>query len=292
MEENLLIRVALPLVNFVIMCGIGLTLEVGDFRRIGQSPKPVAVGVAGHYLLLPAIGFAMAWFFRDTPAFAVGFVLLAACPSASASNMLSYLAGGNVALAVTLTAISAMASLLSVPAWVFLAAWAFDIEGRVIQLSVPATVAQLALLVLLPVALGMGVRHWARHWALRAEPWVSRIALLSLLLVVIAFVTTQWDLVSSSVSRLGMAALAMSSTAMAGGVLLARAMKLPAADTLTIGIEVGVQNCMLAMLVALTMMHSTPVALPAATYGLMMFLPALAVVALGRRMRREAALRT
>ncbi|MBF6024450.1 bile acid:sodium symporter family protein [Lysobacter niastensis] len=288
MEDNLLIRVALPLVNFIIMCGIGLTLEVADFRRIGRSPKSVAVGVAGHYLLLPAIGFVMAYVFRDTPGFAIGFVLLAACPSASVSNTLSYLAGGNVALAVALTAISAVASLLSVPAWILLAARAFDIEGRMVQLPVSETIARLAVLVLLPVALGMGARHWARAWALRVQPWISRVALLSLILVVVAFAVTQWELVSRSISELGAATLAMSAAAMVGGLLLARAVKLSFADSVTISIEVGVQNCMLAMLVALTILHSVQAALPAATYGLMMFVPALAVVALGRRARREA----
>jgi BASS family bile acid:Na+ symporter len=249
----------------------------------------VAVGLAAHYLLLPLVGFAFGWLFRDTFGYAVGFVLLAACPSASASNILVFLARGSVALAVTLAAVFSVAAFFSVPFLIQLALLAFGGEAQAVRLPVARTVLQLALLVLLPLAVGSLVRRRAPGFASRAEAWVGRLSLGFLLLLVAAITIENAALVLDSVARLGAATLAMGAISMSGGLLLARVARLPAKDALAIGMEAGVQNCTLAMLVALTILRSPEMALPAATYGLTMFIPALALAWLGRRGTREAA---
>lgn len=295
MQDSILLKIGLPLAIAIIMCGIGLTLRGEDFRRIAREPRPVAVGLLGHYLLLPLLGFATAWLVAGADAgaveFAVGFVLVAACPSGSSSNALTYLARGNVALAVTLTVISALVTFLSVPLLVELALRWFGGEARSIRLPFAQTVLHLAALVLAPVLAGMALRRFAPGFALRAEPWVSRFALGLLLLLIVAICITQREVLARSLGELGPAALAMGAAAIGGGFLLGRVARLSLRDSITVGMEVGVQNSTLAIVIALTLLNSPAIAVPAAIYGLLMYLPAFAAAWLGRRAvaRAEAA---
>ncbi|TWI00272.1 BASS family bile acid:Na+ symporter [Luteimonas cucumeris] len=292
MPDSLLIRIGLPIAIAIIMCGIGMTLSGADFRRIGERPKPVLVGLVGHYLLLPLLGFAVAWLFRLPTELAVGLVLVAACPSGSTSNALTYLARGNVALAVTLTVISALVTFLSVPLLVNLALQLFGGETRDIRLPVAQTIVHLAALVLVPVLLGMGVRRHAPGFVRRVEPWVSRFALGFLLLLIIAIVVAEHEQLPIWFVQLGPAALTLGCAAIGLGFLLGRVSGLVLRDAITVGMEVGVQNSTLAIVIALTLLESPQIALPGAMYGLLMYFPALALVALGRRAvaREEAAL--
>lgn len=290
MQDSLLLKVALPLAIAIIMCGIGMTLNGADFRRIAQRPKPVLVGLLGHYALLPLLGFAVAWLFPMPAELAIGLVLVAACPSGTTSNALTYLARGNVALAVTLTVISALATFLSVPLLVSLALQVFGGEARDIRLPVGQTILHLAALVLAPVLIGMAVRRWAPAFAHRIEPWVSRFALAFLLLLVVAIAVSERENLPAWFAQMGPAAMTLCCAAIGLGFLLGRVSGLALRDAITIGMEVGVQNSTLAIVIALTLLQSPQIAVPGAMYGLLMYLPALAMAALGRRAvaRQEA----
>lgn len=283
MQDSLLITVGLPIAIMIIMCGIGLTLTLTDFRHIREHPKPVVVGLVGHYVLLPLLGFTVAWAFSLPTELAVGFVLVAACPSGSTSNLLTFLARGNVALAVTLTVISALVTFLSVPLLVNLALDVFGGEARAIRLPIGPTIKHLALLVLLPVTIGMTVRRFAPAFALKVEPAVGRFALVVALVVVAALVYVERDTIADMMVKIGPAALALGCAAIGLGFLLGRVSGLVLRDAITVGMEVGVQNATLAMVIALTLLQSPQIALPGAIYGLLMYLPALAAAALGRR---------
>lgn len=290
MQDSLLLKVALPLAIAIIMCGIGMTLSGGDFRRVAERPKPVLIGVLGHYVLLPLLGFAVAWLFPMQPEFAIGLVLVAACPSGTTSNALTYLARGNVALAVTLTVISALVTFLSVPLLVNLALQVFGGETRDIRLPVGQTVLHLAALVLAPVLIGMGVRRFFPAFAHRAEPWVSRFSLAFLVLLIVAIAVSERANLPAWFAQMGPAAMTLCCAAIGLGYLLGRVTGLALRDAITVGMEVGVQNSTLAIVIALTLLESPQIALPGAMYGLLMYFPALAMVALGRRAvaRQEA----
>lgn len=291
MQDSLLIKFGLPIAIAIIMCGIGMTLSGGDFRRIAERPKPVLVGLLGHYTLLPLLGFAVAWLFRLPTEFAVGLVLVAACPSGSTSNALTYLARGNVALAVTLTVISALVTFISVPLLVNLALQMFGGEARDIRLPVGQTIAHLAVLVLIPVLLGMGIRRIAPGFVRHVEPWVSKFALAFLVLLVVGIVISERANLPIWFAQMGPAAMTLCCAAIGLGFLLGRITGLVLRDAITVGMEVGVQNGTLAIVIALTLLQSPQIALPGAMYGLLMYFPALAMVALGRRAvaRQEAA---
>ncbi|KAF1712606.1 bile acid:sodium symporter [Pseudoxanthomonas kalamensis DSM 18571] len=282
------VMTALPLINILIMFGIGMTLRAGDFRKVMRYPGAVGVGMAGQYLLLPAIGFMIAALFTNTPAYAVGFVLLAACPSASSSNVLTYLSRGNVALSVTLTVVCSVVTLISIPLLVNLALHWRGAQMQTVHLPIMNTMGSLTMIVLLPILAGMLARRYAPAFVSRVEKWVGLVSFL-LLLGLIALITwAQIELVQSTILRLGPAALVMCMAGLAGGWALARMARLDAADSTTIAIEVGVQNCALAIVVALSVLRMPQAALPAGIYGLLMYLPALAGVAITRRRRKTA----
>ncbi|HEY0973222.1 MAG TPA: bile acid:sodium symporter family protein [Solimonas sp.] len=288
MQENALINIALPLAIAIVMCGIGLHLRPADFRRIADHPRSVAVGLIGHYVLLPALGFGVAWAFRMPPELAIGLVLVTACPSGNMSNTLTFLARGNVALAISLSVISAVATFASIPLLVHLAGQAFAGEGRAVQVPILETVRHLAGILLIPIAIGMAVRAWAPALADRLGPWVGRFAIFLLATLIGGIAITQRAVLPAALAQAGPAVMTLCCLAIGFGYLLARVTGLPFRDRLTVSLEVGVQNAALAILIALSVLKSAEIAVPGALYGVLMYLPALVVVIYGRRhLRRE-----
>jgi bile acid:Na+ symporter, BASS family len=289
MAPSVLISVGLPIAIGIIMCGIGLHLTLADFRRVREFPRSVLAGVAGHYLLLPALGFGMAWLFRLPPELAVGLVLVAACPSGNMANTLTFLARGNVALAICLSVISALATFLSIPVLVGLASEVFAGEARAIRVPVLETVKHLAGILLLPIAAGMLIHARLPRVAHALQPWVGRFAVLLLVVLILGIAITQRGALTAAALQAGPAALALCCAAIGGGYALGRLAGLPPRDVLTVSLEVGVQNGALAILIALSVLNSAQIAIPGALYGALMYLPALVVVAIGRRRARSAA---
>lgn len=283
MEQGSLIGIGLPVAIAIVMCGIGLHLSPADFRRVTEFPRSVVVGVAGHYLLLPALGFATAWAFRLPPELAVGLVLVAACPSGNIANTLTFLARGNVALAVCLSVISALVTFVSIPLFVGLASDVFMGEARSVRVPVLETARHLAGILLLPITAGMLVRARLPGLAAALQPWVSRLAVLLLVVLIVGIAVTQREGLAAAALKAGPASLALCTAAIAGGFVLGRLARLPPRDVVTVSLEVGVQNGALAILIALSVLGSAQMAIPGALYGGLMYLPAFAVVALGRR---------
>ena len=283
MEQGSLIGVGLPIAIGIVMCGIGLHLAPADFRRVTEFPRSVLVGVAGHYVLLPALGFAAAWAFRLPPELAVGLVLVAACPSGNIANTLTFLARGNVALAVCLSIISALVTFISIPVFVGLASEAFMGEARSVRVPVLETARHLAGILLLPITAGMLVRAYLPNAAAALQPWVSRLAVVLLVGLIVGIAVTQRAGLTAAALQAGPASLALCTAAIAGGYALGRLARLPPRDVVTVSLEVGVQNGALAILIALSVLGSAQMAIPGALYGGLMYIPALAVVMLGRR---------
>ncbi|WP_052630290.1 bile acid:sodium symporter family protein [Pseudoxanthomonas suwonensis] len=280
-----LIRAGLPVANFLIMLGIGMALTVPELAQVARRPKPLLVGLAGHYLLLPLIGFAFAFafLFRHSYELAVGFVLIAACPSASSSNALTYLARGNLALAVTLTASSTLLTLLTIPLLTGAALQLFAGQSRPIPLPVAQMLGHLVLLVVVPLLAGMAARHLLPRFCRVAESWLNRIGLVLLLGLIAGIVVDQREVVLPWMGKLALATGGMCLAALCAGHLLGRLCGLERRDAVTIGLEVGVQNCLLAFLIAFNVLQSVTLGMPAAIYGVVMYVLAFAFVFASRR---------
>ena len=156
MQSNLLTTVLLPLALAIVMLGMGLGLMPADFRRVTRQPKAVAVGLICQMVLLPLLGVLLAVLIPMQPAIAVGLIILAACPGGPSSNLMTYLARGDVALSVTLTAMSSLLTVFTIPVIANLALQHFMGQQSAIALPVGSTMLQIFLITLLPIAIGSG----------------------------------------------------------------------------------------------------------------------------------------
>ena len=169
MQSSVFTTVLLPLALAIMMLGMGLSLVPEDFRRITRYPKAVAVGVVCQIVLLPLIGALIALVVPMQPELAVGLIVLAVCPGGPSSNLVTYLAKGDVALSVTLTAFSSIITVFTIPLFTNLALQHFLGERAAIALPIGSTMLQIFLITLLPTAIGMAIRHQFPGSARRLE---------------------------------------------------------------------------------------------------------------------------
>lgn len=284
MEQSPLISIGLPVALFIIMMGIGLTLTAADFHREARQPRGVVVGTLAQLALMPALGFAVAFLLGLDPVIAVGVVIVAACPGGSTSNLIAYLARANVALSIVLTVLASVAAIATLPLYVNLAlAWQpIDAEAAV-RMPVGPTVALLVGIILVPVSLGMLVRRRAPERAASLEKAVSVFGGLVLLLLIGAIVYSVRDRFWALMGEAGPASILLNLGGIAVGWAAAAATGLSARDRLTTGIELGVKNTTIGMLVAVTIIGSEAMAVPSAVYGLLMYGSGFALVTMGQR---------
>lgn len=285
METGLLTQVVLPLCLFIIMMGMGFSLVPADFGRVLVYPKAVILGLLGQLVVLPITGFGIAVFLVEDPALAVGIMLLAACPGGTTSNMVTHLAKGDLALSITLTAVSSLFTFVTIPFILSFSLDYFYASGQVIDLPVLRTMGTLFLITLLPVSVGMLIRHYATGFALRLEPHLNRFALVFLVFLVISVCVQQREILGDALWAAGPATLFLNISTMLFGYYLARAYRLNAEQTTSISLEIGIQNSALAMLIATTLLDNSAMALPPGIYSLVMYLTGGFVVGLRHRQR-------
>ena len=271
MQGDWLSGVLLPLVLSFIMFSLGLGLVRQDFQRIALQPKALLVGVLCHFVLLPLVCLILLKLTGIGGVFAVGFMILAACPTGSTSNLLTYLARGDVALALSFTAVASVLTIFTLP-WVV--TWALEhFMGQAQQVRVPvgALMWQVALVMGLPVALGMLVRHCWSAWALRFEGGATRVATGLFVLIVMAAMVKNWSIIRDNFTQLAPFAILLNLVMLFLGFAVAAWARLPRQQAVTLGIESSVQNGTLALVVASTVLQNNAMAVPGALYGVLMY---------------------
>ncbi len=284
MESNFLTTVFLPLALFIIMLGMGLGLKIDDFKRVLIEPFAVMVGLIAQLIMLPIVGFVLATIFPLTPELAVGVMILAACPGGATSNLVTYLVKGNVALSITLTAISSVITVFSLPLVVNLGMQNFMGEGASLQLPFLKTVIQIAVIILIPVTLGMVIHYYAPRFAANMEKWVKWLSLFFLALIIFGLLLKERANISAFFLQVGGVTLSLNVLTMILGYTLATVAKLPVNNAKAITVEVGIQNGTLAIAVASapTLLNTPSMAIPAAIYSLLMFATSAAFALLTR----------
>lgn len=271
MQGDVISSVMLPLILAFIMFSLGLGLTPADFRRILAQPRALLVGVLCHFVLLPLVCYLMLTTLGITGVFAVGFMILAACPTGSTSNLLTYLARGDVALALSFTAVASVMTIFTLP---FVVTWALNHflgAARAVNVPVGLMMGQVALVLGVPVSLGM----WARHrWPARAqrfEPTATRVATVLFVLIVVLAVVKNWALLRDNFASLAPFALALNISMLCLGLGVARAVRLSRSQSVTLGIETAVQNAALALVIASSVLKDDAMAVPGALYGVLMY---------------------
>lgn len=264
------IFIVLPILT-LLMFDLGLTLRPSDFVLIAKRPRAVFVGLFGQLVLLPLVSFAVASFFSLPPIFFIGVMLIACCPGGSSSNIFSMLVKGDVALSVSLTALSSIITLVTVPAimqWVTVYVGA----SQGIQLPVVNLLMQNVFTMLVPIVLGILCRKYYSNVAMKIDRVLSKIAFPALMLLAGIFFVQHYDTITTHFSVLGMCVGLLLLTAVTLSGVGSRCMRLNNKEHRTIVIEVGMQNAAQAIAVASSpfVFNDGRIAIPAIIYALLM----------------------
>jgi BASS family bile acid:Na+ symporter len=280
---NPVVDVALPLALAFIMFSLGIGLVPDDFRRVFAQARPVLLGLFCQVALLPLLAWATAVFFALPPAMAAGLVVIAACPGGITSGLLTHLARGDTALSVTITAVSSVATAVTLPFVVATALAFFAGQAERIELPLAGMVRGLVFMTTLPVAFGMFVRYLRPALVLRLVPFVQRAANLLFGLIVVATFVSQWAVLRDHAATVGPAVAVLNLSAMALAFALASASGAERRGRIAIAMECGLQNGALGIFVANSLLGEPALAIPSVVYALLMNVSALALVAWGRR---------
>lgn len=284
----------LPIALGVVMLSLGLALTLADFKRVLQFPKAVVVALACQTVLMPLVCFALCVAFRLPAELAVGLMLLAASPGGIIANVFSHMAGGDLALNITLTAVNSALSILSLPLILALSLAHFMEagmeEGKVIPPQF-GKIVQVFLIVLGPVAVGMWLRARSPSFAQRLARPVKIFAGLFLLVAAAMAITAAWDTMLAYFAVLGAAVLSFNLLSLIVGYGIPRLVRLAPRQAIAISMEIGLHNAALAITIALSplMLNDPKMAVPPALYGVLSLFMAAGFAWLVTRMGRAGA---
>lgn len=255
----------------IIMLGMGLSLVAKDFKRILIYPKAMLTGIVNQILILPVIGFTLVSIFPLAPEIAVGVMILAACPGGPTSNLITHLAKGDTALSVSLTAVNSIIAIFTIPFVVNFALVTFLSEGQVIQLDVFTTIMQIFVIVIIPVAVGMLIKHYKNDFADRMAKPVRIASGFVLALIIIGILLKEKEHIIPWFHQAGAITLALNVITMTLGYLSAKLFRINKKQTISIAIESGIQNGTMAISIATVLLVRSDFAIAPAIYSLNMF---------------------
>ena len=277
------IWIVLPILT-LLMFDLGLALRFEDFGSVFRHPRPIVVALVGQLVFLPAIALALAYLLKLPPVFFLGLVLIACCPGGSSSNVFSKLAGGDVALSVTLTAISSIITLFTIPVIMGLAT---RLVGESVGITLPVgnLIRQNLLLMLLPVLLGIGLHYAWPKGAEKLDKVLTRMAFPLLLVLITVFYIQHRHTILDNIGILGLCVTALILLAIGLSSQLSRLVRNNARQRRTVVIEVGMQNAAQAISIASSpfIFANEEMAIPAILYSLMMSIVLLIYVGLVRK---------
>ena len=264
------IFIVLPILT-LLMFDLGLALRPKDFRLIAERPLAVVAGLSGQIILLPLIAWLVGTLFGLEPLFFLGIMLIACSPGGSSSNVFSMLAGGDVALSVSLTAFSSVITLFTGPLVMdFMTA---QVGSEVsVHLPVVNLLMQNLVLMAVPIAIGLAIAVWRESLAERMHNVLKRLAFPCLILLATVFFIQNRDTIISEFPQLGLCMTVLILLSMAGGVGMSWLMRLTGREQRTIVIEIGMQKAAQAITVACSpfVFNNEVMATPAIIYALMM----------------------
>jgi BASS family bile acid:Na+ symporter len=266
-----LATVFLPLALAFIMFGLGLSLTVDDFRRVRRHPRAVVVAMSCQLLLLPGICLGLVIAFGLSPVLAVGMMLLAASPGGTTANLYSHLFGGDVALNITLTAVNALLAIVTLPVITNLSLQYFEPDigeqGMGLQFG---KVLQVFALVIVPVALGLAIRRRSPDFARRMDRPVRYLSIVVLVTIIVGAMVAERSNLAGYLSDVGPTVVILCVLSLTIGYAVPRMVRLDKRQAIACSMEIGVHNSAVAMTVAISVLGSVSLAVPAAVYGVLM----------------------
>ncbi len=276
LETTFFSTILLPVSLAFIMLGMGLSLTRKDFANIFLRPKAVLVGLAAQMLALPVIAFSIAWIFPVPNEIKVGLFLIAICPGGATSNLLNYLLNGNLALCVSLTTINSFITQASIPLLLNLALRFFMHSEADVQLSFVETLKHIVLITLVPVIVGIVIAHYYPRFSEKTRKPMKQVmpALMAIALLGAIILEKKDHVVEMTTSdyiTIVPMALLLNAGALFAGYYIAKWSKLSKKSSVTISLEVGLHNTVLAIYIATALLKSPTMALPAIIYAMFTF---------------------
>ena len=264
-----------PIALALIMLGLGLGLTTQDFARVLKAPKDFLIGFISQLIILPIVAFILikilGTFIEMSPEIALGVMIIAAAPGGITSNVLTKFANGDVALSVSLTAVISIISIITVPLIVFSSADLLGVSFADQNINITGTALKMALVVAVPVILGMIIRKFADNFISSKTSIIDKITGLLFLIVFIAIWIEEKDNIFTYLAQAGLVVLTLNIVMMVFAYYLAKTFASGIQQIKCISIECGLQNGTLAVFVATEISNEIVYMIPTAAYALIMY---------------------
>lgn len=270
-----------PIALAIIMYGLGLGLEISDFKQVLKKPKDFLIGISCQVILLPIVAFILILIFPLPMEIALGVMVIAAAPGGVTSNVLTKFANGDVALSISLTAILSLISIISVPFIIFKSADILNIQYATNEISMLQISLKMFLVVTLPVIIGMIIRKFVPFFS-SEDKLMERISIFLFAIVFIAIWVEEKENIFSYLKQAGLVTLVLNIIMMIIGYYIAKFFASGIEQRKCISLECGLQNGTLAVFVATQIFDDIAFIVPTATYALVMFLTSIIFVFLVR----------
>ncbi len=246
----------------IIMFGMGMTLSINDFKIVLKRPMDVLKGTAAQFLVMPLIAFALAKAFGLEEALIVGVVLVGTCPGGTSSNVISYMAGGDVALSVAMTTISTLLAPILTPALTYL------LVKQTVSFSPVGMFISIIQVVLLPIALGLIVKTLIKEKADVVEDYMPAVSTISIACIVGGVIGANSAKILGSLGIIVVVVILHNLSGYALGFLVGKMTGMDRRKSITLAVEVGMQNSGLAASLAASQFAAMPLAaVPAALFS-------------------------
>ena len=272
-----------PISLALIMLGLGLGLTGRDFLRVLNNPKDFIIGFACQLILLPVIAYILILILNLPTVIAVGLMIIAAAPGGVTSNVMTKFANGDVALSISLTAIISLISIISVPFIIFKSADLLGVSASSSNLTMTGIALKMALVVTVPVILGMIIRKFAGNFISSNISIIEKITIVLFLIVFAAILVEEKDNIFNYFKQAGIAVLILNIVMMTLGYFIAKLFASGIKQRKCISIECGLQNGTLAIFVATQIFNDISYVIPTAAYALIMYLTGFIFILILRR---------
>ncbi|MGH1540795.1 MAG: bile acid:sodium symporter family protein [Arenicella sp.] len=278
MNSSLTMLTGLALI--IIMWGMGLSLVLGDFKRVLKTPKVIAIGLVNQLFVLPVVAYLLLMVARVQPEIAVGVMLIAACPGGATSNLIAHVAKGDSALSISLTSLSSIITIFTIPFIVNFALVTFTPEGQQpILLDPIKTIAKIFVIIIIPVSFGMLIRHFFPGFAQKMAHPVKILSVVVIALVIVGILYEQRANLIGYFQEAGMVTLLLNIIVMVLAYISVTVFLDSARDALTVAIESGIQNGALAITLAVNLLHNSSYAVAPIIYSVIMFVTVAGFIA-------------
>ena len=275
-----------PLGLAIIMLTLGFGLTIQDFLRVFKNPKDFLIGFICQLILLPVVALIIILLISPMPELAIGLMLIACAPGGVTSNVITKFADGDVALSISLTAITSLISVISVPFIMFSSINFLEIDNISKDISMVGIALKMFFVVTVPVVIGMVIRHFAENFIKSRAKFFQRLAIVIFAVVFIAIYISEWENIVMFITKAGSIALVLNLTMMIFSYYIAKFFVSGTAQQRCISIECGLQNGTLAVFVGTQIFGDSSLLtymIPTAAYVLIMMITSIFFVFILRK---------